>query len=166
MHSWGEWSWLRPGKASKWGKVGHSWRSQRWQIGRSLELWLGSRDYPSTCTALHWAPAPDPLALALLPSGEKMLLLGVYTLRENRTSLDPTLRASAIAPWDQTPTPDRAGTATENRRSPSSHLALALDPPPPVPTPTKMIAASTPWGEDVTCAHFKSSSPNKAMEHI
>lgn len=77
---WGEWFLGRDGAGldptHMWTGTGYrGWHSRRQQIRRGLELWMVSRDHPSTCPSLgQWMSALAPVAPALLFSGKKVPL--------------------------------------------------------------------------------------------
>ena len=109
---------------------------------------------------------PDSLAPALLPSGVRVLVLGVgraraHTLRE-WSQLGPNPQGFCSSTLGPAPAPSRVVLATEQRSS-SSHLALALALPPPIPLPTKVMASSTPWGKMWLMLTWDLALPPKAL---
>ena len=79
-------------------------------------------------------PAGAPLTAALPSPGQRSRCWerGKHTVQGNRACLGFR------------PHPDRVVIVTEQRGSPTSHLAPALAPPPPTPPPTKVIALAHP----------------------
>ena len=88
---------------------------------------------------------PAPLTPALFTSGERMPVLGEG--RTHKAYLKPDPQIFCSRNLKPAPTPDWTMTATEQRRSPSSHLALAVTSSSQAPFPTKLRVASTPWGK-------------------
>ena len=134
-----------------------------WQLSVALTL----QDHPSEHPSLHQAPTAAPLTPEPFPSEAKVSLLRVVKMHTYKkwSQLISNPQGHSFSILGSDPALKRAVMATENRRSPRSHLALALSPPSPAPAHIKLTAASTPMGEGVSLAHFRSSSPTKATGH-
>ena len=133
-------------------------------------LWLLSYDHPGTSPGPSQTPTPAPLAPALLLSGAKMTMWQCwerkgYMLTGNRTSWDPTLRASAPAPWDSLPT--LIGWCWPlSEEKPWLTPGSALSPFNSSPTSYQSDGCQHTLEKDTTQAHVRSSSPTKATRHM
>ena len=76
---------------------------------------------------------------------------------------NPTTLGLLFQPLGSCPCPNRVVIATEERGSPSSHLALALDGPSPAPPHTKVVAARTPCGKIRSVLISKPALPPKPL---
>lgn len=94
---------------------------------------------PSACTS------PSYSSIAHLWGEDASTGRGENTHLKGNLKPDPQIFCSRnLKP---APTPDWTMTATEQRRSPSSHLALALTSSSQAPSPPKLRVANTPWGK-------------------
>ena len=98
----GGWSQIRPSTISKWDKNGHSWCSWRWRMVRDLELWLMWWGC-TACILAHTQCSLQPILFQhCSPIGWRhhSWQWEECTSTGNRTSLESSLRDSALAPWD------------------------------------------------------------------